>query len=80
MREQELDISEQDFEEFKYSFRMKTTEESPEILLWTDVWPLLAEVGATDGHDEIGNITENPFSPVPADEWEVDNMTAWKLR
>ena len=80
MREQELDISEQDFEEFKYMFRMKTTEESPEILLWTDVWPLLAEVGATDGHDDIGNVTENPFSPVPADEWEVDNMTAWKLR
>ena len=79
MREQELDISEQDFEAFKYMFRSKTTDEAPELLRFIDVWPLLAEVGRTDGHDDSGNIKENPFSPPPLEEWEVEHQTAWKL-
>jgi len=79
MREQELDISEQDFEAFKYMFRSKTTDEAPELLKFIEIWPLLAEVGETDGHDDSGNIKENPFSPPPSEDWEVENQTAWKL-
>ena len=79
MREQELDISEQDFEAFKYLFRSKTTDEQPELLKFIDVWPLLAEVGDTDGHDDSGNIKENPFSPASIEEWEMEHATAWKL-
>ena len=79
MREQELDISEQDFEAFKYMFRAKTTDEAPELLKFIDIWPLLAEAGKSDGHDDSGNIKENPFSPPPFEDWALEHDTAWKL-
>eukprot|EP01043_Picozoa_sp_COSAG02_P015294 COSAG02_NODE_649_length_18914_cov_30.645868_1_plen_1639_part_10 len=44
MREQELDISEADFEEFKYAFRAQTTDQTPELLPYQKLWTVLATI------------------------------------
>jgi hypothetical protein len=79
MREQALDISEIDFETFKYMFREKTTDSSPESIAYGKLWLLLKESGDTDGHDDDGNVIENPFSPGLFAVWTKENETAWKL-
>ena len=63
MREQALDISEADFEVFKYMFRERTNDKSPETIQYSLLWDLLEVSGASDGHDDDGNVVENPFSP-----------------
>lgn len=79
MREQELDISEADFEHFKYLFRSKTPDTTPEIVEYRKIWELLWECGSSDGHDDYGEIIEHPFSPPPREEWQKEQETAWKL-
>ena len=46
MREQELDISEQDFEMFKFLFRTFSSDETPEVIPFGDFWNMLVEVWA----------------------------------
>jgi hypothetical protein len=79
MREQELDISERDFEEFKYMFRSKTSDVAPELLDYNRIWELLDEVGTAGGHSEDGSEIEHPFAPPPREEWSKENEMAWKL-
>merc|ERR1712196_402340 len=47
MRESELNVSEADFIAFKYKFRQKTTDKQPEMLLYTDLWELLKDIGGS---------------------------------
>eukprot|EP01051_Picozoa_sp_SAG22_P013108 SAG22_NODE_1433_length_4435_cov_6.497463_1_plen_1296_part_00 len=79
MREQALDISEADFETFKYMFRERTDDKTPETIAYNLLWDLLETSGATDGHDDAGNLIENPFSPPFISIWSKENETAWKL-
>ena len=45
MRESELNVSEEDFVDFKFKFRLKTTDAQPEILAYLDLWSLMADLG-----------------------------------
>ena len=79
MREQELNISEADFEEFKYAFRAQTTDKTPELLPYQKLWTVLASVGKLDGHNDDGIVIENALAPPPISEWTREEFVAWKV-
>jgi hypothetical protein len=79
MREQELGISEADFEEFKYAFRAQTSDKTPELLPYQNLWKVLASIGKLDGHTADGIVTENALAPPPISEWTREEFVAWKI-
>ena len=56
MREQELDISEADFEAFKYTFRDHTTDKTPEVLQFEKLWQCMAAIGQLDGEPQASSL------------------------
>lgn len=79
MREQALQISERDFELFKYTFRDYTSDAAPERLPYTSLWRLMATVGSTAAEDEEGNMIESNLAPPPCHEWDKTKQISWKL-
>ena len=59
MRESELNVSEEDFIEFKYAFRLLTTNESPDLLQYTKLWGLLVKLGGSGIPDSENNLKTN---------------------
>ena len=85
MRESELNVSEEDFIAFKFKFRTKTTDKQPEMLLYTDLWELLKDIGGSEKPDEDGNF-EVPMRGGPSalsaaieTWWNNDHEMAWAL-
>lgn len=80
MRESELNVSEEDFVDFKYKFRLKTTDEQPEMLLYLDLFSLLEDIGGDETPDEKGEVTNrNAMAPPRWTYWSQDNEMAWAL-
>ena len=79
MREQELGISEADFEEFKYAFRDQTSDKTPELLPYNRLWKVMCAIGELDGHMDDGDIIENALAPPPVSEWTRTEFVAWKV-
>eukprot|EP01052_Picozoa_sp_SAG31_P016193 SAG31_NODE_1064_length_10098_cov_3.617462_6_plen_948_part_00 len=79
MREQELDISEEDFEFFKYTFREKASEKTPDLIPYTQLYNLLVQISERGSHDEDGNHIESPLAPPLLTNWDTEATTAWKL-
>jgi hypothetical protein len=87
MREQELDITESDFEFFKYAFRDLTCDAKPEALAFHNaLWSLLASVGEEGGKDDAGQPfdaegrpIESPLSPPVHAEWELPQQTMFRM-
>lgn len=79
MREQELDISEEDFEFLKYAFRGMASDKTPELIPYNQLYKLLVELSARGSHDIDGNAVESPLAPPLQLEWEKTEMIAWKL-
>ena len=75
MRNDSLDIHEEDFKSFKFLFRSLTSDERPDILNYTELWKLMAGIGATQSHEDGG---ENPFSPPEIDSWSEQEEVSWK--
>ena len=79
MRESELDVSEENFIEFKRKFRHRTSDEQPEMLLFRDLWKLLEDVGGTDKPDHDGVVHSNALCPPKEQWWNNDCEMAWAL-
>ena len=79
MREQELDISEEDVVFFKYCYRAHSSDATPEIIPYYSLWHLVADLSKAMGHDDSGEEIENPFSPAIYADWDKGMETAWKL-
>ena len=87
MREQELDITESDFEFFKYAFRDLTCDAKPEALAFHNaLWSLLASVGEEGGKDDAGQPfdaegrpIESPLSPLVHAEWELPQQAMFRM-
>jgi hypothetical protein len=79
MREQELDISEEDFAKFKYTFRDFTSDKHPEELPYPNLWSLMATVGSKAGHDDEGNVIESVLSPPARVKWLKPQYTPWRI-
>ena len=73
-----LPVSERDFERFKFTFRDFTTDREPEKLLFRNLWPLMASIGAETGFDEEGNPIETPLSPPVPVQWGREDRLPWK--
>eukprot|EP01052_Picozoa_sp_SAG31_P010413 SAG31_NODE_570_length_14016_cov_10.573543_4_plen_2093_part_00 len=85
MRESELRVSEEDVVAFKFKFRQKTTDKQPEMLLFTDLWALLRDVGGSEQPNEDGDVSSpskgGPSALSPSFEtwWNNDLEMAWAL-
>eukprot|EP01043_Picozoa_sp_COSAG02_P011848 COSAG02_NODE_443_length_22233_cov_69.528870_4_plen_234_part_00 len=80
MRESELNVSEEDFVDFKFKFRLKTTDTQPEMLLFLDLFSLLEDIGGDETPDEKGEVTNvNSMAPPRWTYWSQDNEMAWAL-
>jgi hypothetical protein len=79
MREQELDISEEDFEYFKYAFRLRATDKTPDMMPFTKMYGLILEIAQRQAHNDDGEAMENPMTPPDKVEWDPSADTAWRL-
>lgn len=80
MRESELNVSEEDFVDFKFKFRKKTTDEQPEMLLFIDLFSLLEDIGGDETPNSKGEVTGlNAMAPPRWTYWSQDNDMAWAL-
>jgi hypothetical protein len=82
MREGELEVAEEEFIDFKFKFRNKTTDRQPEVLLFLDLWSLLVDIGGDETPDEDGVVPRGNTNPlfVPKETyWDKDNDMAWAL-
>jgi len=79
MREQELDISEEDFEYFKYAFRLLATDKVPDVMPFKKLYGLMAEIADRQAHDDDGNDMENPMTPPIQVEWDSSAAIAWRI-
>lgn len=79
MRESELDVAEEDFIVFKFAFRKKTPDDTPDLLLYKDLWALLVTIGGSDVPDNKGVVTVNAMSPSLETHWAHDQEMAWAL-
>eukprot|EP01047_Picozoa_sp_COSAG01_P026068 COSAG01_NODE_1667_length_9569_cov_30.111404_3_plen_494_part_00 len=76
MRESDLDISEKDFDKFKYLFRSFTTDQQPDVLAYTDMWALLRSAGGMESAEDPEQ--ESPFSPPLRELWDDKQEVAWR--
>eukprot|EP01048_Picozoa_sp_COSAG05_P009156 COSAG05_NODE_733_length_7644_cov_43.682704_6_plen_734_part_00 len=79
MRESELNVPENDFIEFKYAYRKKTTDEAPDLLMHKDLWSLMVEIGGSEIADEQGKMNTSAMSPPLMTHWPHDQEMAWAL-
>jgi hypothetical protein len=80
MRESELNVSEEDFVDFKFKFRLKTSDAQPEMLVFLDLFSLLEDIGGDETPDERGLVTNvNAMAPPRETYWNQDNEMAWAL-
>ena len=80
MREGELDVGEEDFIDFKFKFRSKTTDAQPEVLLFRDLWALLVDIGGDETPNDDGEVLNtNSLTPPKETYWSKDNEMAWAL-
>lgn len=56
MREGELEVGEDDFIDFKFKFRSKTSDRTPEVMLFLDLWALLVDIGGDETENEDGEV------------------------
>jgi|EP01049_Picozoa_sp_SAG25_P007446 hypothetical protein len=79
MRESELNVSEEDFIEFKFAFRKLTSDEAPDLLAYNKVWRLLTTIGGSEEPDNKGFVKTNAMSPALETHWGHDQEMAWAL-
>lgn len=72
-------MTEDDFNNFKWTFREHTTDEDPENISYPNFFRILGVLGNMASTDEDGVYTHNPVSPQPIRPWTEEQETTWRL-
>ena len=80
LREEELEITEDDIIIFKTEYRKLSDPKTPEVLYWGALEPLLRQLGSHRGVcDETGAELEFPLVPPAESDWSERQRQTWAV-